>query len=278
MIYIKDTYKPEHVGRKVKWNSFLGFKAGTGTLKGFDGGIVKVWSDDPNERCTDDSLWYVDNYELIDEFPMPLKEAYDRGLLKVGQKIRTTINHGNFDTTEKIISILDDSITLDHNGELTYSYGWIVESIEEPKEEEKQGEHFECDDDCQGCLCGVLGHIAPCSHCVEHFRSGETLKKVHNLMKSPIASVNEDWKMFIIDPLIKQLTKPTLMSKLTTIWSNLTLSADEKLLRELNLHDSEGKPTGEYIALQEAIIAEEYEGKVLEAAKKIKAELDAEKE
>jgi hypothetical protein len=41
----------------------------------------------------------------------------------------------------------------------------------EEEKEEKKGEHFECPDECQVCCCGVLGNMAPCSHCTEHFRT-----------------------------------------------------------------------------------------------------------
>lgn len=142
MKYTIETMKPNHVGLKVKWHEEDGKNkawfsgSGTGMLVYRDNDSVNVFSDSSLQRGYS-NLWCVHTYELL---PMPLKEAYERGLLKVGQRIREkTTSCGFISVITKVLDTEIETISEFFVGEvehLNYDYGWMVEIVEEPKESE----------------------------------------------------------------------------------------------------------------------------------------------
>ena len=74
---------------------------------------------------------------------------------------------------------------------------------------------------------------------------------------------------------IEALKPKTLMSSLIQTFRNLTLSADDKLLVDLGLEDPSGVPTSWGYDLMREVVYKANREKLIEAAKKIKAEKDA---
>ena len=249
--YTKETFNPKHVGLRVDG-------IGLATGDEYNGRTLKSKNSD-GEIAAEGYLLFK-SYTLC---PMPLEEAYNRGLLKVGQKIQISKKFKKpINRTVKYFNpnVFDGTLYVEEEtqgycvGVDSCNLSWMVEILEEPKEEEREKMAWEYDLPPYLSDCGLIGKM---------------------MKYSPFIGF-ADFQTAILN--YHKLTKPTLMSKLTTIWFNLTLSDDEKLLRELDLHDSDGKPTQAYYDLQSAIIAKEYEAKVLEEAKKVKEELDKQKE
>jgi hypothetical protein len=167
-----------------------------------------------------------------------------------------------------IISIAHDAIHISGypiaNSELEYSHGWIVESIEEPKEEETAEEKF------KKRLCSSLIPLRENPICKHLFQEEEKKEEA-------------SWStVYIRNPfLINQPTKPTIMSYLSKARQavkDLVTPEDVKILREA------GWETEPHIRSQEGtealldLLYAEKRDELVEKAKEIKEEFDAEKE
>lgn len=253
MIYTKDTFDPKHIGLRVKGKYWS--REEFGILKGFNGFYF-------DQLCESDGMEHLaDSYELL---PMPLKEAYDRGLLKVGQKVRTFRKNGSSETTDNIIEIKEDCVItdLDDYCKLYFynddEYSWLVEILEEPKEEKE--------------VYKTKG--------TEEVFSKETFESAMESVSKACSQKGEPLKLplisySILTDYINQPTKPmSYLAKVRKAAKDLFTPEDVKIMREAGWESEPHVRTQEGTEALLDMLFEENRPKLIEKAKEIKAEID----